>query len=71
MQASQLPSGSVEETPTGILWGNVPEVAVPEVVAPAADSFGSICVLGWWFPAFLMLRPFNITIPRVVVTSQP
>lgn len=56
----------MEETPTGVHWGNVPEVA-----EPAADSFGSIRVLGQWFPAFLMLRPFNITIPRVVVTYQP
>lgn len=45
----------MEETPTGVHWGNVPEVAVPEVAEPAADSFGSIRVLGRWFPAFLML----------------
>lgn len=42
----------MEETPTGVHWGNVPEVAVPEVAEPAADSFGSIRVLGRWFPTF-------------------
>lgn len=42
----------MEETSTGVHWGNVPEVAVPEVAEPAADSFGSIRVLGRWFPTF-------------------
>lgn len=60
----------MEENPIGVHWGNVLEVAVPDAAEPAVDSFGSIRVLGWWFPAFLMRRPF-ITAPPVVVTSQP